>query len=158
GSDGSFRAQVEGVDDPFDKKALLRATHALIAAIDGGALPLRPGKDRALVDAVASLVRAVTDLEGFKTAANDPFSVVVEKLAKVVAARAGGEHAACDLERMMVEASQELELPKATRQRLWGQVVEVMKRLDVYDPSAGNDLDDVSKLQRKLIQAGLPKP
>ncbi len=49
------------------------------------------------------------------------------------------------------------EVPAAMKQRLWSQVVEIQKRLDVYDPGVGKDGDDLGLLQRRLMQAGMPR-
>ena len=78
----------------------------------------------------------------------------LRKTASLLAARAAGEHASCALEKATLEMSAKPVLPKALRHRLWAQVVEIQKRLDVYDPAVPEEGDDVGRVGNSRPLAG----
>jgi ATP-dependent Lon protease len=160
GKEAPYRAEVEvpaeGAD-AADAKELIHAAHALLAALDAGALPdLAPHAD-ALRPALLAVGRAVTGKDMLLDLGAMPPLEALRKLAAILAARAPGEEASCALEAAAREMMGKPELPKPLRHRLWAQVVEIQKRLDVYDPTVPEEGDDVARLQRRLMQAGLHK-
>ena len=160
GKESPYRAEVdlpEAGDDAPEVADLLAAAHTLVAALAAGAVPdLGAAADR-LRPALLGLGRAVAGKDMLVDLAQHPPAEALKKLAATLSARAAGEHASCDLEKAALETMGKPELPKALRQRLWSQVVEIQKRLDVFDPTVAEEGDDVSRLQRKLSQGGLPK-
>lgn len=143
----------EGAED----RTLITGAHALFAALDAGALPDPPDWQARLRPALTGLLRALTTTDGLNESLKVKPEEALRSLANTLAARAEGQHAACSLEEMMREIAQKPDLPKGLKQRLWSQVVEIQKRLDVYDPGTGEEGDDLGRLQRRLMQAGLPK-
>ncbi|MBI5497301.1 MAG: AAA family ATPase [Deltaproteobacteria bacterium] len=153
-----FVAEVQpAADPPEDVTGLVDAGHRLFAALAAGVLPQRPDWPQRLVPALAELVRALATTEELRETARWPLPEAVRNYAQTLAARAQGEHASCALEQSLRELCGKPDIPKTLRQRLWAQTVEISRRLDIYDPSAGNDEDDLGRLQRRLQQAGLPK-
>jgi ATP-dependent Lon protease len=147
----------EGDDDAPEIADMLAATHALVAALSAGALPDLGAFAERLRPALLGVGRAVVSKDMLVDLAQHPPAEALRRIANVLSARSPGEHASCDLEAAARETMAKPELPKALRQRLWSQVVEIQKRLDVFDPTVPEEGDDVSRLQRKLSQGGLPK-
>ncbi|MFT3773461.1 MAG: AAA family ATPase [Minicystis sp.] len=160
GKEVPYRAEVDIPDDGADAPAtgeLVTAAHALLAALDAGALPDLAARDDRLRPALLGVARAVAGADMLVDLAQHPPAEAVRRLAATLAARAPGEEASCALEQATRETMGKPELTKALRHRLWAQVVEIQKRLDVYDPTVAEDGDDVARLQRRLSQAGLHK-
>lgn len=161
GKESPYTADVEVSPDPPGGGApaeLVAGAHAVLAALEAGALPEVPDWAERISPAIGALVRALTPAEALKETLRHPLPEALRKLAQTLAARSPGQHGACALEAMARELAGKPDVPKPTRQRLWSQVVEIQKRLDIHDPSVPEEEgDDVSRLQRKLMQAGLPK-
>jgi ATP-dependent Lon protease len=161
GKESPYKAEVEVPAGEATRgdgdRALIAGAHALFAALDAGALPDPPDWQARLRPALTELLRALSTTEGLNESLRAPFEEALRNLASSLAARAEGHHAACALEEMMREIAKKPDLPKGMKQRLWSQVVEIQKRLDIYDPGVGEDGDDLGRLQRRLMQAGLPK-
>jgi ATP-dependent Lon protease len=160
GKDSPFTAQVSlSGDNPsgLDTRALISAAHALLAALDAGAVPEPPEWQERLPPAILSLARALSTEGELRDILLHAPADGLRRLASALAARAPGHHASCELEAMMRELARKPELSKPLKHRLWSQVVEIQKRLDVYDPAEPEEGDDIARLQRRLMQAGLPK-
>lgn len=160
GKETPYKAEVEfpteDVERP-DARELISAAHALVAALDAGVLAETLPYDERLVPALLGVGRAVVGKDMFADLAERPPAEALRRIGSLLAARAGGEHASCALEQATREAIGKPELPKALRHRLWSQVVEIQKRLDIFDPTVADDGDDLTRLQRRLMQAGLHK-
>jgi ATP-dependent Lon protease len=160
GKESPYQAEVdlvaEGEDAP-PTAALVAAAHALLAALDAGAVPDLAAYDERLRPALLGVARAVAGKDMLVELAQHPPAEALRRLTAILAARAPGEQASCALEQAAREVMGKPELPKALRHRLWAQVVEIQKRLDVYDPTVAEEGDDAARLQRRLSQAGLPK-
>lgn len=160
GKESPYRAEVDADDDERAAPALLdlvAAAHGLTAALEAGALEAVTESPERLSAAIFALGRAATPKELLPELAQHPPAEALRRLTQALAARAPGEHASCVLEQQIRLVMDKPELPKALRQRLWSQVVEIQRRLDVYDPTVAEEGDDVARLQRRLMQAGLPK-
>ena len=160
GKESPYKADVdvpEGEGESADVAELVASAHAVLAAIGAGALPdLTAVADRLRPELIV-LGRAVMSRDLLIELAQHPPAEALRKLAATLSARAPGEHASCDLENAMRETMARPELPRPLRQRLWSQVVEIQKRLDVFDPTVPEEGDDVARLQRRLSQAGMHK-
>ncbi|MSP63435.1 MAG: AAA family ATPase [Myxococcales bacterium] len=138
---------------------LIAGAHALFAALEAGAVPERTDWPERLRTALPPVLRALASEEELRDALRLPADEALQAVAKTLAARTEGHRGSCALEAMMRAIAEKPELPAPLRQRLWSQVVEVQKRLDVFDPQAagGGEGDDLGRLQRRLQQAGLPR-
>ena len=160
GKESPYRAEVDAEDDERGASALpelIAAAHGLTAALEAGALEAVTEAPERLSAAIFALGRAATPKELLPELAQHPPAEALRRLTQALATRAPGEHASCVLEQQVRALMDKPELPKALRQRLWSQVVEIQRRLDVYDPTVAEEGDDVARLQRRLMQAGLPK-
>jgi endopeptidase La len=160
GKDAPYAAEVEPANDAVAEprpEALVKGAHALFAALEAGAVPEALGWEERLGPAVAGVVRALVAGDGLKEALRAPPGEALRALAQNLAARAPAEHALCELEATLRKLGQKPEPTLAMKHRLWAACVEIQKRLDVYDPSTGDDATDVTRLSRRLEQAGLPK-
>jgi ATP-dependent Lon protease len=162
GKESPYQAEVETPDSDTlalaRPAALLAGAHALVAALDAGATPDVPDWASRFEPAAIALARAVATKEELAEMVRVPAAEAITGLAKGIAARTQAQHASCKIETMMRELSGTPTLTPALRRRLWSQVVEIQRRLDVHDPSvAEEEGDDVARLQKRLMQAGLPK-
>jgi ATP-dependent Lon protease len=160
GKESPYRAEVDADADASGGPALadlVAAAHGLTAALEVGALDAVTESPERLSAAIFALGRAATPKDLVPELAQHPPAEAMRRLTQALAARAPGEHASCVLEQQIRALMDKPELPKALRQRLWSQVVEIQRRLDVYDPTVAEEGDDVARLQRRLMQAGLPK-
>lgn len=162
GSGSPFVALVSPVQPEADADrearvgALVDALGAAVAALGGGARPLRPLDGAVLEAAAVDVLRAIGGPEDLRRA---------QQTSVVDALRAFGRQLAADaplvaggrvIETAVAASPGAVADPELMR-RLWSQCVELMRRLDVYDPSTGSEENDVARLQRRLMQAGLPK-
>ncbi len=154
GGESPYSAEL--VVEPSESASLEPAARVALAALAHGARSTRTGAEDELRAALTALIRALADADLHRQLEGLPLAEAVEKLARLSVAREPGERAADDLERMMAELAAAPELPVGLRHRLWSECVALMRRLDVYDPAAGTDADDVGQLKRRLMQAGLP--
>ncbi|MRG94324.1 S16 family serine protease [Polyangium spumosum] len=160
GKEPPYTADVDTPDEDEptpDTKALLSAAHLLFAALDQGAAPEPLDFHAPLRSALAAAARAISGKGELAELTQHPLEEGIRRVALLLAARADGRHAACELEEMLRQAMAKPEVPKALRQKLWSQVVELQKRLDLHDPAIAEEGDDLARLQRKLSQAGMPK-
>jgi endopeptidase La len=161
GKESPYQAEVEipagEATQGGEDRSLIAGAHALFAALDAGALPDPPDWPLRLRPALTGLLRALTTTDGLNESLKAKPEEALRNLANALAARSQGQHASCALEEMILEIAQKPDLPRGLKQRLWSQVVEIQKRLDIYDPGMGEEGDDLSRLQRRLMQAGLPK-
>lgn len=154
GAESPYTAELS--PEPPDEVPLAPAARVALTALATGARPLRPEAESELRTALAALVRALADPELHRLLEGLPLAEAVEKVARLAVAREPGEAASDELEAMMASIAAAPELPVPLKHRLWSQCVALMRRLDVYDPTAGTDADDVGNLQKRLMQAGLP--
>jgi ATP-dependent Lon protease len=167
GREGAFTAEVLATSEPAPKvQDLTRGARAVLDAIDAGAAPDLPEWEQRLGSALLGLVRALGATEGLADAQRRPTAGALAALARTLAARTPAVKASQALEGALREIAEKtgggdkavkVEIPAAMKQRLWSQVVEIQKRLDVYDPGVGKEGDDLGLLQRRLMQAGMPK-
>jgi len=175
GREGALTAEVLSIADAVPSSAeLTRGARAVLDALDAGAVPDVADWQERLGSALLGLVRALGATEALTEAQRHPPAEALSSLARTLLLRAPGVEAAATLERAVAEITAaapspsaeapaaerkaaKTDLPAAMKQRLWSQVVEVQKRLDIYDPGVGKDGDDIGLLQRRLMQAGMPK-
>ncbi|MDC3952491.1 S16 family serine protease [Polyangium jinanense] len=160
GKEPPYTADVDTPDEDEptpDTKALLSAAHLLFAALDEGAVPEPLDFHAPLRTALAAATRAVSGKSELAELTQHPLEEGIRRVALLLASRAEGRHAASELEAMLRQAMAKPEVPKALRQKLWSQIVELQKRLDLHDPAIAEEGDDLARLQRKLSQAGMPK-
>lgn len=135
--------------------ATVRTARDLLAALDGARplVPIDPGRVEL---ALAELLRAVGSPEDLRRAQESGVTDALAALAKRL--RASQDHAAAShqLEGAVAASVKAAADPELMR-RLWSQCVELMRRLDLYDPTPGSEENDVARLQRRLMQAGLPR-
>jgi len=160
GTEASPRVEIE--HDPAasvgaSERDVLESLHALFATLRSGAVPAEPTQD-ALSTVVPVLLRATVPTALLSEYVGVPPREALARVVAQVAARVGGWQGATDLEAIVRRAAGHEEMPAALRAQLWAQVVEIERRLDVYDPSVPyEEGDDAVRLTRKLQQAGLPK-
>lgn len=162
GKDSPYQAEVETPESDTTAQerpaALLSSLHVLTAALDAGAVPDVPDWASRIGPAAIALARAVATREELAEMVRVPPAEAIEGLARGIAARSQAQHASCNIETMLRELVGKPVLTPALRRRLWSQVVELQRRLDVYDPNvAEEEGDDVARLQKRLMQVGLPK-
>ncbi len=160
GKEPPYTADVDAPDEDEptpDTKALFSAAHMLFAALDEGATPEPQDFHAPLRTALAAAARAVSGKAELSELTQHPLEEGIRRVARLLASHAEGRHAACQLEQMLHEVMAKPEVPRALRQKLWSQIVELQKRLDLHDPAVAEEGDDLARLQRKLSQAGLPK-
>lgn len=160
GKESPYKAEVDAPAEDVDTAPiaeLITGARTLLTALEAGALPESPDWAERLRPSLLALGRALAGREALAELTQHPPAEALERLAKGLAARAPGEHASRDIEHALRELAGKAEMPKALRHRLWSQIVEIQKRLDVYDPTVPEEGDDVVRLQRKLSQGGLPK-
>lgn len=163
GRESPYTAEIEPSGDApvgtgAETAALVSSAHALFETIDAGAQPENLEWQTELRALMPRLLRTVASGEQLRDSLRLPPAEALRQLAQTLAARSQGEQAACTLEAMLREIADKPELSTALKHRLWAQVVEIQKRLDVYDPAVQpQEGDDVGRLQRRLMQSGLPK-
>jgi ATP-dependent Lon protease len=172
GREGAFTAEVLGFTDPAPSAAdVVQGARRVLDALDAGAVPDVPEWEQRLGSALLGLVRALGSTEGIAEAQRHPPAGALASLARTLAARTPAVKASQALEGALREIAEnagaasegaagpsaKVDVPSAMKQRLWSQVVEIQKRLDVYDPGVGKEGDDLGLLQRRLMQAGMPR-
>ncbi len=162
GREVPYLAEVEREDagataDEAAPAAILHGLHALIAALEAGAVPDPPDWPVRLHESAIGLLRALVGPNALREALQLPLPEALDAMARSLAARGQGQEASCALEAVMREIAAKPALPDPLRRRLWAQIVEIQKRLDVYDSTTPPDADGVASLQKRLMQSGLPK-
>jgi ATP-dependent Lon protease len=149
----------EGGDVAADlPKQLVAGGHALFAALEAGARPFGDGAEDKLAAAVAGVVRAVAGPEELRQYLRVPPGEALEQLARSLASRAAAHEASCRLEAALRTMTEKPALDEEGRRRLWSEVVQIMRRLDLYDPATAEETrTDLARLQQRLQQAGLPR-
>jgi ATP-dependent Lon protease len=140
-----------------DERALIESLRAVVNIAASGAVKREEceGSVEALVPAA---LRALVPKALLREYTAVPHPQALSHIAALLAARAPARLAADELEAIVRRAAGQEEMPSSLRAQLWSQVVEIERRLDVYDPSvAYEEGDDSVRLTRKLQQAGLPK-
>lgn len=141
-----------------DLSTLAAAAHKVLAAVHAGARPPSHTADAGVRAALGALQRALCSAQDMVSLEPYPQAEALERLAVLLTQRAPALKASVTLESAVTELSRHpAEIPRELRQRLWDQTVEILRRLDVYDPGTGSDEDDLTRLQRRLQQAGLPR-
>lgn len=138
-------------------EAALDALRAIVNIAASGAIEPheREGDLSAVVIAAA---RALVPREILREFTTVPPAEAPARIAALLSAQAGARLGAAELESLIRKAAGREEMPDALRAQLYSQVVEIERRLDVYDPSVPyEEGDDAVRLTRKLQQAGLPK-
>lgn len=171
GREGAFVAEIEPRDDgPLDVLPIVRGAREVLDALMRGARPDAPDWEASLTGALLGLVRILGTSDLFEAAQRRPPAEALGALARMLEERSAAVSATEDLERIALALSTASEGPApsedgakkapagtALKRRLWSQVVEIQRKLDVYDPGVGKDGDDLGLLQRRLMQAGMPK-
>lgn len=160
GKEPPYSAEVEiPGDDPAarDTRSLITAAHQLFAALDTTSMPEQDADDAPLRAALSVVARVLAGKGAQAELSQFPLDEALRHLSRTIAAHSEGRHAACQFEEMIREILAKPEVPRPLRQKLWSQIVEIQKKLDLADPAVVEDNDDVARLQRKLSQAGLPK-
>ena len=166
--DGAPFAALVPADDVSDRAVRdasdprLEAIRACGNALVAGAAILASDAGPALDEASRGLLRAATTPEQRRTMLDKPIAGALSEAAAALSRRAEAEQAGRVLESVLrtippVENGSP-PLPRAVQHKLWSQVIEVQRRLDIYDPDHKiEDHDTVARLQKKLMQAGLPR-
>jgi ATP-dependent Lon protease len=170
GREGAFVAEVDPREDgPLDVLPVVRGARDVLDALLRGARPDVSDWETSLTSALLGLVRILGTNDDFEAAQRKPAAEALGALATLLAERSAAVSATENLERIARDlASPEVPVPTegsskgaaagtALKRRLWSQVVEIQRKLDVYDPGVGKDGDDLGILQRRLMQAGMPK-
>jgi ATP-dependent Lon protease len=160
-----YTADVESPDEgetlPLDGRVsrdVLSGGHALLAALEAGGVAPSGDGDRRVFSALADLLRAVASPEDLRDQGQGDLGESLRNVARAITGQAPHQRASCELEAMTRETARKDDVPLALKHRLWSQVVEIQRRLDVYDPTIGTgEGDEIGKLQRRLMQAGLPR-
>lgn len=153
-----WEATLAAVGEPAEPVAVAEAAHRLMAAValEAGRQGRLPGDD--LSAALAACVRALTPAEKLgDRLTQGPAAMLATTADELFAAEAAAE-ARCALTEALEKLQRRPETGRDERRRLWGLVVDISRRLDVYDPDVtdGDDELGVGALRRKLQQAGLP--
>lgn len=170
GREGAFTAEVDARDDEHvEIDHLLRGARGVLDALARGARPDVSGWEPALTSTLLGLVRTLGRGDAFELAQRRPPAEALDTLAKMLVERSAAVSASETLENVARELSDppsehttqvgpgKRTMPTALQRRLWSQVVEIQRKLDVYDPGIGKDGDDLGIVQRRLMQAGMPK-
>ncbi len=156
GREAPYLAQIEELD-PERPEKLIQATSALLSALDRGATPEVVGWEKPFADQIFELVRSMLTPAELRELLLRPLDESILELAKRWTLAKPAVEGASQLETMFQELAGKSELTQKKRQQLWSELVAIQKRLDVYDPSLKLDeTDSVSRLTKKLMQAGLP--
>ncbi|HVI00774.1 MAG TPA: S16 family serine protease [Enhygromyxa sp.] len=136
----------------------IREAHRLLAALEGGADPGHAGWVEALRDAIATLLRAVSDPATARELVALPLPEALRKRAQDLAVAQVAHEAGCELEAALAKIAADPQLDVVQRRQLWSQLVALQRRLDLFEPEvADEDHEELPHLQRRLQQAGLPK-
>ncbi len=160
GTDAAPRVEIDrdppnavGATEP----EVLEALHALLSAARSGSIPAEPTQG-SLAEVVPALLRATVPAALLSEYVGVPPREALRRVVALVAARVGAWQGGAELEALLRRTAGPEEMTAALRAQLWAQVVEVERRLDVYDPSVPyEEGDDAVRLTRRLQQAGLPK-
>lgn len=148
-----YQAEVTDEPDAGPPADLLPAVADLAAALASG---VAEGGAERVLDAAAALIRAAAPADDLVRVTRPP---LVDAL-RLVAAEVRGRTPAFAAERKLEAGLRSLApkdaLSPAQKRRLYSEVVEIEKALDVADPGTGSDGDDLAQLERRLRQAGLP--
>ena len=137
---------------------LTAAIHEVVAALGINGMPDEPGGPERAEALAAAVLRAVGTPAEVRAAQQRPLPDVLREAASRIAQTTEGHRAGCTLEEALRKLAREPKLTDVLRRRLWGQVVEIQTRLDVFDPmSSPEEGDELDSLQRKLQQRGLPR-
>ncbi len=167
GREGAFTAEVLVANDVAPSLAgLLGSARTVLDAVDGGAVPDVPEWPARLEGALVGLVRALGAPDVIADIQRSPPTEALTRLSHSLVAQTPAVKASHALERAVAELhgpadgkrkGAKRDVSVAMQRRLWSQVVEIQKRLDIYDPGVGKDGDDLGLMQRRLMQAGMPK-
>ena len=140
--------------------SVIAGAHALFAALEttrqtGGPLA---GEPERLAEAIAGVVRAFAPRRELGELLRLPPGEALTKLARLMASGAEAHRASCRLEEELTAIAAKPQIDDVTRRRLWSEIVQVMRRLDVFDPATLDEPQaDLARLQQRLQQAGLPR-
>lgn len=150
-----FQAELEPAPaDPAAAARLLAGVKSLAAVLGSGAEA--EGGPQRVEDAAAALLRSALPAEDLPRLQRLPLAEALEEAAALVKGRRSAFEAEAALEDVVKAlASADAQSPQQKR-RLWSRVIELQKKLDVYDPAATTDGDDLTRLEKRLRQAGLP--
>ncbi len=160
GAQSPYSAELFPATTPeeHELQELLREAHALVAALDQGARAAFDQSGAGLRQAMYGLLRATLSTDKLDQAANQPLRDVLAAQVKDLTVGRVVEAASCELEQRLRELADKPELSKEQRRALWSQIISLQRRLDVYDPGISDtDTEEITHLQRRLQQAGLPK-
>src|SRR5262245_20510095 len=141
GSKSPYEGDFEMAADPSPPGAsdVVRAAHALLAALELGGVPEAPSYPASMAEIVPALLRAVLRPEGLRESLRLPPHEALRKVAQELSARIPGEHASCGVEKALRELSEKPDLGPELKRRLWSQIVEIQRRLDLYDPEQADE-------------------
>jgi len=144
--------------DNEDHASWIRGAHRVLAALDLGARPSHEGWQPGLRDSLAALLRSLSESSRQREWLDRPIPEGLEALAEAWSTALGVKEAECSLEGALRKVAEEPKLGKTDRRRLWSQLVGLQRRLDLFDPEfTDNDLEELSYLEKRLQQGGLPK-
>jgi len=154
------RVQASLADAPEPERFAesLAAGSAVLAALAEGATPEAPEWRTTILASLTALARATCPpREQGALVAADLASVLV-RLRDGLAKTRPSHEASVKLEALIASlptATEEGAVPEAVRRKLWAQVVEIQRKLDLYDLDKHELGSDLARLVKRLSQAGL---
>ena len=160
GTSAPFEADVQTSEMTHgDTDELRRLVLLAAAAIAHGPPPIEQRHHAHVAAVAASLLRALDGGPGVRSAlADGDLHSALEAKTRSFVAESPGREALVRIEKEVRALAEQPSLGKPLRQRLHSAIVEIARRLDIYDPNAYKDdgLDELDLLRRRLDQAGLP--
>jgi ATP-dependent Lon protease len=162
GTSAPYRATVALADDD-DVVEAVDGARALFTALEMTAKDGNGGPSsesvRRTVGALRPLLRNVVEPKGLREHTVSTLGESLRKAAETLVARVPAERARSELEASLEKIRDKPELPETERKALLALVMDVQKRLGVYEPLLEEDLaGDIERLQRQLERAGMPAP
>ncbi len=159
GTQPPFHAAVEAGDEESAVE-VLEGAHALMAALEvavreradavakpfGGLLPL-----------LRRMARVLLDDGRLRAQLGAPLGETLRAAGQALVSGVKVEDARCRLAAVMEKLRDAPDVPPAVQRELVGTVVEIQKKLGIYEPlSDAETTGDLASLQRRLERAGLP--
>jgi ATP-dependent Lon protease len=152
-------------DDADDLVPAASAAASILRAIAEGALPEAATWRTSLDESLAALARAVCPPDERGSLVSAERAAMLARLETTLKATRPARDAAVALEKVASTlptgnadasaAAEPVPVPETQRRRLWAQVVEIQRKLDLYDLDKHELGSDIARLAKRLSQAGL---
>jgi len=154
-----FSVTLAAIEDMARLRESLVAASDILARLAAGAAPDNAEWETKISPALTSLARAVGDPRDQGTLVVGDLAEVLVRLRDRLGAAQPARDASDALEKIVgalpPTSAESPSLPEAERRRLWSQVVEIQRKLDLYDTDAHELGSDIARLAKRLSQAGL---